>query len=126
MMTSAKSLPPEAAGRVYSPGLRRRQIMLRRLVVVLGLLGASLIVVEADDTVAAMIAQIEGPQPAGVDDLATLTMSQVMDKYHVPGVSVAVIKDFRVHWAKGYGVADVVTGARVGEETLFQAASISK
>jgi len=44
----------------------------------------------------------------------------------VPGVSVAVIKDFDIHWAKGYGVADVETGARVAPDTLFQAASISK
>ncbi len=49
-----------------------------------------------------------------------------MDRFHVPGVSVAVIKDFEIQWAKGYGVADVETGARVDADTLFQAASISK
>jgi CubicO group peptidase (beta-lactamase class C family) len=46
--------------------------------------------------------------------------------YKVPGVSIAVIENFRVAWAKGYGVADLETKAPVTERTLFQAASISK
>jgi CubicO group peptidase (beta-lactamase class C family) len=37
-----------------------------------------------------------------------------------------VIHDFKIEWAKGYGVADVSSGARVDADTLFQAASISK
>ena len=44
----------------------------------------------------------------------------------MPGASIAVIKDFQVHWAKAYGVADVVTGKAVEATTRFQAASISK
>jgi CubicO group peptidase (beta-lactamase class C family) len=49
-----------------------------------------------------------------------------MDRFHVPGVSVAVIRDFEIHWAKGYGVADVENGTRVDADSVFQAASISK
>ena len=49
-----------------------------------------------------------------------------MDFHKVPGVSVAVIENFKIVWAKGYGVADVDTKAPVTERTLFQAASISK
>jgi CubicO group peptidase (beta-lactamase class C family) len=41
-------------------------------------------------------------------------------------VSVAVIKDFKIHWAKGYGVADVESGKPVDVNTVFQAASMSK
>src|SRR5437762_8955262 len=100
--------------------------MLRRLLAGVGLVAIAITVVSADDTVAGLIARVEGPQPADLGELAPLTLSQVMDKYHVPGVSVAVIKDFRVHWAKGYGLADVVAGTRVDPDTLFQAASISK
>lgn len=44
----------------------------------------------------------------------------------MPGLSIAVVKDFQVHWAKAYGVADVATGRRVETTTRFQAASISK
>lgn len=50
----------------------------------------------------------------------------LMKKHNVPGVSVAVIKDFKIEWAKAYGVADVETKTPVTTETMFQAASISK
>ncbi len=49
-----------------------------------------------------------------------------MQHYSVPGVAVAVIEDFEIAWVKGYGVADAEAGGAVTEETLFQAASISK
>jgi CubicO group peptidase (beta-lactamase class C family) len=80
----------------------------------------------ADDSPAAFMARIEGPQSPGRQGFDPFTLQQLMDRFHVPGMSVAVIRDFKVHWAKGYGVADVTTGARVDTETLFQAASISK
>jgi CubicO group peptidase (beta-lactamase class C family) len=79
----------------------------------------------AGDT-ARLIQRIEGPQVPNRQGLDGLTLQEVMAKLQTPGVSVAVIKDFRVQWAKGYGVADVKTGRRVEVETLFQAASISK
>jgi CubicO group peptidase (beta-lactamase class C family) len=49
-----------------------------------------------------------------------------MARYKAPGVSIAVIKDFKVEWAKGYGVKDIETREPVTTETLFQAGSISK
>jgi CubicO group peptidase (beta-lactamase class C family) len=49
-----------------------------------------------------------------------------MKFYNVPGVSIAVINDFKVEWARGYGVKDIETNEPVATETLFQAASISK
>lgn len=49
-----------------------------------------------------------------------------MEKYHVPGVSVAVIHNYRLDWAKGYGFRDAESGEVVDTQTLFQAASISK
>jgi CubicO group peptidase (beta-lactamase class C family) len=44
----------------------------------------------------------------------------------VPGVIIAIIKDFKIAATFVYGVADVETGAKVTSETMFQAASISK
>jgi CubicO group peptidase (beta-lactamase class C family) len=70
--------------------------------------------------------RIEGTQSPYRQGLDAYTLQQVMEKFHVPGVSIAVIKDFKVHWAKGYGVADVKSGRPVEVDTLFQAASISK
>lgn len=70
---------------------------------------------------------IEGPQDEpGDDGLGDLTLPELLDEFGVPGVSVAVIRDFEIHWARGYGVADTETGRRVDVETMFQAASISK
>jgi CubicO group peptidase (beta-lactamase class C family) len=73
-----------------------------------------------------IIRRIESPQVPDRQGLDGLTLQEVMAKLHTPGVSVAVIKDFKVHWAKGYGVGDVKTGRPVEVDTLFQAASISK
>lgn len=54
------------------------------------------------------------------------TISQRMGTYDIPGLSVAVLDGGRIVWAEGYGVMDVETGVPVTDETLFQAASISK
>ena len=51
---------------------------------------------------------------------------QLMTELNVPGVSIAVIKDFKIVATYAYGIADVETGAPVTTETMFQAASISK
>jgi CubicO group peptidase (beta-lactamase class C family) len=70
--------------------------------------------------------KIENPQSPDRGGFDSLTLAQLMERVHVPGVSVAVIQDFKIHWAKGYGIADVQSGAAVDTDTLFQAASISK
>src|SRR6188474_829991 len=53
-------------------------------------------------------------------------LAERMRRYHVPGLSIAVFAHGEIVWAKGYGVADLDTGAPVTASTLFQAASISK
>jgi CubicO group peptidase (beta-lactamase class C family) len=75
---------------------------------------------------AQMIAAIEAAQAPDQQGFNSYTLQQIMERFHVPGVSIAVVKDFKIHWAKGWGVADVETGAPVKAETMFQAASISK
>jgi CubicO group peptidase (beta-lactamase class C family) len=79
-----------------------------------------------NEEVAQVIHQIEAPQVPNRQGLDGLTLQEVMQKFHTPGLSIAVIKDFKIEWAKGYGVADVKTGRPVEINTLFQAASISK
>ena len=49
-----------------------------------------------------------------------------MKYYKVPGVSIAVIKDYKIDWAKGYGLADTSKNISVTTETMFSAGSISK
>jgi CubicO group peptidase (beta-lactamase class C family) len=54
------------------------------------------------------------------------TIEGRMKHYGVPGLSIAVIKDSKVIWAKSYGVMDRGSKQPVTNQTLFQAASISK
>ena len=54
------------------------------------------------------------------------SIEERMKFWKVPGLSVAVVKDFKVEWARAYGVKDIETKEPVTTETLFQAGSISK
>jgi CubicO group peptidase (beta-lactamase class C family) len=49
-----------------------------------------------------------------------------MNHYKVPGVSIAVIENGNIKWARGYGFANTQTKAKIDVNTLFQAGSISK
>lgn len=55
-----------------------------------------------------------------------MTLAERMEYYHVPGVSITVINDFEIEWAKGYGVLEAGGNEPIAPDTLFQAASISK
>lgn len=78
------------------------------------------------ETHAARIAEIEGAQSPDRQGVDSLTIAQLLDRFHVPGASVAVIHDFEVAWTTSWGVADAVSGESATDETLYQAASISK
>jgi CubicO group peptidase (beta-lactamase class C family) len=54
------------------------------------------------------------------------TMPERMAHYRVPGVSVAVMNDGRVEWARGYGYREVGKPMPIDTETAFDAASMSK
>lgn len=54
------------------------------------------------------------------------SLAERLKFYKVPGLSVAVIENYRVAWARAYGVRDLETKEPVTTETLFQAGSISK
>jgi CubicO group peptidase (beta-lactamase class C family) len=65
---------------------------------------------------------------AGLDGkfLPPATLHERMIYYHTPGVSVAVINDFEIEWARGFGLCDSRYKRQVTTNTLFQAGSISK
>ncbi len=60
------------------------------------------------------------------DPLAGFDLAARMRELKVPGVSVAVIDNGAIVWARGYGVKTGGSPEPVTAETLFQAASISK
>jgi CubicO group peptidase (beta-lactamase class C family) len=59
------------------------------------------------------------------EPIATTKLADRMAALHVPGVSITVIHDGKIEWARGFGVASI-GGPPVTPDTLFQAASISK
>jgi CubicO group peptidase (beta-lactamase class C family) len=55
-----------------------------------------------------------------------LKLADRMRYYSTQGVSIAVINNGRIEWARGYGVKEAGKTDRVTPETLFSAGSISK
>lgn len=66
-----------------------------------------------------------GVRVEGQPDVA-LELVDRMRSYHVPGLSIAVIDNYRVVFAKGYGVTEFGGNKAVDSTTLFLAGSISK
>lgn len=64
--------------------------------------------------------------PVLVKGDAGWSIEERMRHYKVPAVSVAVFRDFKVEWARAYGLKDTSTNEPATTETLFQAGSISK
>lgn len=58
--------------------------------------------------------------------VAGLDIESRMAHYQVPGVSIAVIRNNSIEWAKGYGYRDVERQLPVDTHTMFEAHSINK
>jgi len=64
---------------------------------------------------------------AGQPDPSFVTwLKRGMKKYHIPGVSIAVVRNYQIDWAQGFGMADIKNNTPVTPDVLFQAGSISK
>lgn len=61
-----------------------------------------------------------------VKDFKSWTINERMKFYNVNGVSIAVIKNYKIDWARGYGLADTLRKEKVTIQTMFSAGSISK
>jgi CubicO group peptidase (beta-lactamase class C family) len=64
----------------------------------------------------------DDPRRAQVADAITAAI----ERHQVPGVSIAVVNDYRIDWADGFGVVAAGGSKPVTSTTMFQAASISK
>ena len=60
------------------------------------------------------------------DPLQGFNLLERMEHYKVPGVSLAIVENGIIKWAKGYGIANTESGSAVDTSTIFQAGSISK
>jgi CubicO group peptidase (beta-lactamase class C family) len=55
-----------------------------------------------------------------------IEIPRVMKEAHVPGLQIAVIRDGKIVWHQGFGVKNATTGTPVTDETIFEAASLTK
>jgi CubicO group peptidase (beta-lactamase class C family) len=60
------------------------------------------------------------------DSVNVWNLQQRMAHYKLRGLSIAVVHNYTIEWARGYGLADTATRQPVTTQTLFQAGSISK
>ena len=73
------------------------------------------------------IARVETTLSGGmVIDGKLYTLAERMKHYNVAGLSVAVIDNYQIVWAKGYGYADKKENRKVTANTMFEPGSISK
>jgi CubicO group peptidase (beta-lactamase class C family) len=72
-----------------------------------------------------VIAGLTGGVVIKGDEHATQTLANRMKELRVPGVSIAVIHEGKIEWARGFGVRSL-GGPPVTADTMFQAGSISK
>jgi CubicO group peptidase (beta-lactamase class C family) len=64
-------------------------------------------------------------QPLSTAQIDAL-VERALKTFNVPGIAVGVVKDGKLIHAKGYGIANLSTGKKVDEHTLFGVASNSK
>ena len=63
---------------------------------------------------------------AGAGQSRAADLEQLLKDGRVPGLSFTLLRDGRIVETKGLGVRDVSTGVAVDENTIFEAASLSK
>ncbi len=78
-----------------------------------------------------ILSQETAPLKTGVDQKALISkldkaIPDLIKKGDVPGLSIAVIRDGKIIWSGAYGIKNIKTGEPVTEETIFEAASLTK
>jgi len=62
---------------------------------------------------------------AVISDLET-GIPDLMEKAEIPGLQIAVVRKGKVVWHKGFGIKNATTNTPVTDETIFEAASLTK
>jgi CubicO group peptidase (beta-lactamase class C family) len=109
--------------RVHPNPARRR--IAATVVSMLALFPWALIGQSIESRIAAVESGLRGA-PESDDADARWTLEERMAHFRVPGVSIAVLDDGKVAWAKGYGVLQVGGSEPVDTETVFSVGSVSK
>ncbi len=68
----------------------------------------------------------KGAKEETLDMVLERGIPRLMEAANVPGLSMAVVRDGEVFWKKAFGVKSRETNAPVDEDTMFEAASLTK
>ena len=81
--------------------------------------------VAAEVPAAASEAGLDAELAARLERLAE-SLEQARERAHVPGMSLAVVKDDRVVWSGGFGLADLESGRAADARTIYAVGSTTK
>ncbi len=95
-------------------------MLLKRCLFILALLPYSIVFAQADGF------SINIFQDKSDRQFIDNTIQQFMQKYHIPGLSIAIAKQDEIILAKGYGLADIDNKVPVNITHQFRIASVSK
>ena len=70
--------------------------------------------------------RVGAEQPSDIKRELGELVPSLMAQAHIPGVSIAYVKDGQPLWSRGFGVTDTKTNSKVTPSTRFEAASLSK
>ena len=80
----------------------------------------------AENRIAAVEIGLDPPVVIAGEPTEKWTIAMQMRRLHVPAVSVAVINDYKIDWARAWGVTEAGGDRPATSDTIFQAGSISK
>lgn len=80
---------------------------------------------DVEQRIQAVASCLEPPVIVKGEPRSCTTLAQRMAELHIAGVSIAVVHNGTIEWARGFGVRQI-GGDPVNADTLFQAGSISK
>jgi CubicO group peptidase (beta-lactamase class C family) len=68
----------------------------------------------------------KAPTVPGAPEAFAAWAKREMTAQGIPGMSVAVVENYKLSWAAGFGMSNLAKGTKVTPATLFQAASVSE
>ena len=102
--------------------MKKTRIFISLLIVLLAMAPASNGAVSFDEQAPLLLNK---SLQAVISDLET-GIPTLMQKARIPGLQAALVRDGKIVWQGSFGVKNATTGARVTDETLFEAASLTK
>lgn len=69
---------------------------------------------------------VAAPQPVALDDRLSMVSGIAIDAQHAPGGAVAVVRNGRIIYAKGFGLRNVASDTPTDADTRFEIGSVTK